>query len=109
MFLDQSPPATVVGPDDVATTVAAPPSAAPAAVAQIGFEPRMNGGRVTGVVVQPRGSGDAFRAAGFAPGDVILSVNGRQVGSAAEARALAEQLGGSGERSEEHTSELQSL
>src|SRR3546814_6136084 len=78
MFLDQSPPATVVGPDDVATTVAAPPSAAPAAVAQIGFEPRMNGGRVTGVVVQPRGSGDAFRAAGFA-------------------------------RSEEHTSELQSL
>src|SRR3546814_14461007 len=27
MFLDQSPPATVVGPDDVATTVAAPPSA----------------------------------------------------------------------------------
>src|SRR3546814_14421039 len=57
----------------------------------------MNGGRVTGVVVQPRGSGDAFRAAGFAPGDVILSVNGRQVGSAAEARALAEQLGGSEE------------
>ena len=57
----------------------------------------MDGGRVTGVVVQPRGSGDAFRAAGFAPGDVILSVNGRQVGSAAEARALAEQLGGSEE------------
>lgn len=97
MFLDQSPPATVVGPADVGQTAAAPAPASAPAASQIGFEPRMDGGRVTGVVVQPRGSGDAFRAAGFAPGDLILSVNGRQVGSAAEARALAEQLGGNEE------------
>ena len=54
----------------------------------------MSEGRVTGVVVQPQGSGNAFRAAGLAPGDVIVSVNGQPITSAERARALAAQLRG---------------
>jgi general secretion pathway protein C len=58
----------------------------------------MNGGQVSGVVVQPQGSGNAFRAAGLAPGDVILSVNGQRISSLDQARAIAGQVG-SGEAS----------
>lgn len=93
MFLDQSPPATLVAPDEAASTEA-PVSTASSIASQIGFQPRMDGGQLTGVTVQPRGSGDAFRAAGFAPGDVILSVNGQPIRSADQARTIAEQLGG---------------
>ena len=52
---------------------------------------------MTGVTVQPQGSGEAFRAAGLAPGDVIVSVNGRRIRSADQARGLAGQLGGARE------------
>jgi general secretion pathway protein C len=45
------------------------------------------------VAVRPQGSGDAFRALGFAPGDVIVGVNGRRIGSAADIEAVAGQLG----------------
>lgn len=107
MFLDQSSPATMVAPEEdeeietvpsLAAPAPAPARAAPgragSIASDVAFQPRLDGEDVTGVVVQPRGSGDAFRAAGFAPGDVILSVNGRRIGSAEEARAIAGQLGG---------------
>jgi general secretion pathway protein C len=103
LFMDQSPTADVAAPGapspapmSMVTTpapaVAVPVGADPAA--DIAFTPRMNGSRVTGIVVQPRGSGNAFRAAGLAPGDVITSVNGRAVGSAEQARSIASELGG---------------
>jgi general secretion pathway protein C len=102
IFLDQSEPA--------ATAVAAPgaPAGAPApsplqespppaqppvvvspAAPPVRLQPRMSGGRVDGILVSPGGDGgQAFRAAGFAPGDVIVSVNGQRVGSTEQARAL---------------------
>jgi len=65
----------------------------PAAIkAGVGFAPRTEEGRVTGIVVQPQGDGAAFRAAGLRPGDVIRSVGGRPIGSASDAAALANQL-----------------
>jgi general secretion pathway protein C len=92
VFLDQSAPAETVGSPGVEAngaialeTVEAPPAYPP-----IRFEPRMSGGRMTGIAVQPGGSGDAFRAAGFAPGDVIVSIDGRPIGSIEEARARIE-------------------
>ena len=95
LFLDQSPPATVVAPDGSAVSEVAPaPAVVPPAASQIRFAPRMEGGEVKGVVVQPAGSGDAFRAAGFAPGDLILSVNGRSIRSAEDARRLAAEVDG---------------
>ena len=105
LFLDQSGEAPVAG---AATPLPAPTpeigSAAaggvsangemsPAALkAGVVFAPRTENGRVTGLVVQPQGDGAAFRAAGLRPGDVIRSVGGRPIGSAADAAALANQL-----------------
>jgi general secretion pathway protein C len=67
---------------------AAPPPSAP----QIEFQPRLDGGAVTGVTVQPQGDGSALRGAGLAPGDVITSVNGQRITSADQARALGTEL-----------------
>jgi general secretion pathway protein C len=114
LFLDQSSPADMVSPQGGTTTpttsmapapspgLVLPPQPTPTVVApprpssissDIQFQPRINGGQMNGVVVQPQGSGDAFRAAGLAPGDVILSVNGQRITSADQARAIAGQVG----------------
>jgi general secretion pathway protein C len=115
MFLDQSQPAQTVAPPPggftptpapgavplptISATPAPPPSVAPpppvgsSATSEIQFQPRINNGQLSGITVQPQGSGNAFRAAGFAPGDVILSVNGQRISSAEQARALAGQIG----------------
>lgn len=100
LFLDQSGEAPVASP---ATALPAPtpePGSAaargelsPAALkAGVGFAPRTEEGRVTGLVVQPQGDGSAFRAAGLRPGDVVRSINGRAIGSAGDAAALAGQF-----------------
>ncbi len=107
LFMDQSPPAQTVGPPGsppavppqifppspvAVPVVVAPPPRNPAA--DINFQPRTAGTRVTGVVVAPQGSGDGFRAAGLAPGDVIVRVNGRQVDSLDRIRSIGADLGG---------------
>ena len=104
LFLDQSGEAPVANP---ATPLSQPTpeigaasggasasgEMTPAAIkAGVGFAPRTEDGRVTGIVVQPQGDGAAFRAAGLRPGDVIRSVGGRPIGSASDAAALANQL-----------------
>jgi general secretion pathway protein C len=103
LFMDQSPTAAVVGPAAVPAPVPAPaapavmvppaPQLPPRSLAGVGFQPRMNAGRVTGVAVQPQGSGEAFRAAGFVPGDVIVAVDGRPIRSPDEVRSLGDRLG----------------
>ena len=55
--------------------------------------PRREGNRVTGVVLQPTGEGQSFRAAGFQPGDILVSVNGRRVQDVGEAARLPTSLG----------------
>jgi len=92
IFLDQSPPAQTVAAAPEAAPVPAPAPAA-AAVPQsagqaLGFVPRTAGGRVNGLIVSPGGDGgQAFRAAGFVAGDVIVAVNGQRVTSLEQARA----------------------
>jgi general secretion pathway protein C len=95
LFLDQSAAAPVVAPPPPmigvpAVQVAPPP---PPPVSEIRVQPRVSDGRVTGVAVYPQGSGEAFRAAGLAPGDVIVSVNGERIGSAEQAQAIASRIG----------------
>lgn len=59
---------------------------------EISFSPRSEGARVTGVAVSPSGAGEAFQAAGFRPGDIIVQVNGRPISSATDLQSLMAQL-----------------
>ena len=105
LFLDQSGDAAAVAtpamplpaptPEIGAAQAGASASgemSAAAIKAGVGFAPRTENGRVTGIVVQPQGDGAAFRAAGLRPGDVIRSIGGRPIGSASDAAALANQF-----------------
>jgi general secretion pathway protein C len=107
LFMDQSTPAETVGGGQAAqptvppTTGAAPPANGSAsgpvggevklnAVTlrdSIGVAPRTIGGKVTGLVLSARDDGAMMKNAGLAPGDIIVSINGRPVGSPAEISA----------------------
>ena len=89
LYLDQSVPAETVSPSGAA------PQAAPAAPASgglnaqtlqkaIGFAPRNEGGRVTGLVLKAQDDGTMLKLAGFQAGDVVVAVNGRPVSSATD-------------------------
>jgi general secretion pathway protein C len=69
-------------------TPPAPPSpgtGAPAAIRanqirnEIGFIPRIDSGRISGLVVRSQGSGALFRNAGLRDGDVVTAIGGRPV------------------------------
>ena len=88
LYLDQSdaPPAASGASAPGAPSAQAPGSVPPAggvAIAQlrsdIGFIPRLDGGRVSGLVVRSQGSGAAFRAAGLREGDIVTALGGRPV------------------------------
>ncbi|ONF95289.1 type II secretion system protein N [Sphingomonas jeddahensis] len=105
VFLDQSgsgTPATPVPGSDgsAATSAAAAPATSGITVQQfqsdIGFVPRVEGGRISGLVVRPAGSGAAFRAAGLREGDVITQIGGRAVQGPADIERLASQYSGGG-------------
>jgi general secretion pathway protein C len=102
VFLDQSAPANVVapgaGPSPVVLPSAAtpvPPPASPPA-SDVRITPQVEGGQVTGFTVDPQGVGDAFRAYGFEPGDVVTSINGiaASVATPEQVRAALSQSGG---------------
>jgi general secretion pathway protein C len=85
VFLDQSTPAPETAPAGGGWQSAAPPPPPPTGAGpsvdslkrDIGFAPRLQNGRVTGLVVQSRGP--AFASAGFRAGDIITQVNGQPV------------------------------
>ncbi|MFM9978209.1 MAG: type II secretion system protein N [Sphingomonadaceae bacterium] len=85
VYLDQSGAAPVAAPGglpDVVPAVAGPGPAArpPARLAEaVAFAPYVQKGSVTGLVLQPQGDGEAFRAAGLQPGDVLKRVNGQPI------------------------------
>ena len=85
LFMVQSdaPPAS---PEAIAATPGSggpQPAAAGIQIGQlkteIGFIPRIDGGRVSGLVVRPQGTGAAFRQAGLREGDIVTSIGGRPV------------------------------
>ncbi|MBX9795566.1 MAG: type II secretory protein PulC [Sphingomonas sp.] len=59
---------------------------------EIGFIPRIDNGRVTGLVVRPQGSGAAFRQVGLKEGDIVTQIAGRPVSSPGDFDALSGQL-----------------
>jgi general secretion pathway protein C len=48
-------------------------------LAGIGLAPRMESGRMTGIVVSAQGSNGAFARSGFQPGDIIAQINGSPI------------------------------
>jgi len=96
LFLDQSRPATpIAAPPAPVPGPLAPSAAAPSArIAATELAARMDGGRITGFTLRPRGSGDAFRAAGLMPGDVLVAVDGMAIDSAEAAARARDGLAG---------------
>ncbi len=101
LFIDQSktvqpvnPVAPGVAPPPVAPGAAPPAAAIPAGQIrdEIGFIPRIDGGRVSGLVVRPQGTGNLFRQANLREGDVITAIAGRPVNDAADFDRLAAQV-----------------
>lgn len=102
LYIDQSKPAAAPALAAAPAGGGLPPApAAPQEPAQlsadavrqgIGFQPRIENGKVAGLSVSAGGDGAAFRAAGFQAGDVIVSVGGRPVASEGAAAELAAQM-----------------
>ncbi|ANI78821.1 MULTISPECIES: type II secretion system protein N [Sphingobium] len=90
VFLDQSQPASAsAAPGDGGAPLAIPGMDNPTADAlkrDIGFAPRMQNGRITGLILTARGP--AFQNAGFQSGDIITQVDGQPVGSPSDLQAL---------------------
>ena len=50
----------------------------------IAFTPRIDGGRITGMVVRSQGNGGAFRTIGLKDGDVVTAAGGRAIAGPAD-------------------------
>lgn len=102
LFLDQS---GAVQAGQPGASVSPPPAGAPptpGAVpvgqlrAEIGFIPRIDSGRVSGLVVRPQGTGAVFRRAGLQEGDVVTAIGGRPVSGPSDFDRLATDFAGGG-------------
>ncbi|USU06129.1 PDZ domain-containing protein [Sphingomonadaceae bacterium OTU29LAMAA1] len=72
-------PVPAPGAPPVVGQPAVPPIAANQIRNEIGFIPRIDGGRISGLVVRPQGTGNLFRTAGLREGDVVTAIGGRPV------------------------------
>jgi general secretion pathway protein C len=100
LFLDQSGGGAPVAGAPAASAGVPPQPGAGVPLAQlrqeIGFIPRIDSGRVSGLVVRPQGSGAAFRAAGLREGDVITSLGGRPVSGPDDVERIARDFAAGG-------------
>lgn len=105
LFIVQGDPGSAPpSPPAEGTGAGAPPPLAPPGTgvtitqlrADTGFIPRIDAGRVTGLVVRPQGAGAVFRQAGFREGDVVTAINGKPVTSAGDLEQLGPQLANGG-------------
>lgn len=106
LFIDQSGAVVPVSPPPASgpSLLSNPPPPSPGvkgiAPAQlrtdIGFIPRVDGGRISGLTVRPLGSGAMFRQAGLHEGDVITAIGGRPVTGQADFEQLGASVGKGG-------------
>lgn len=90
---DATPP-PAAGPPPPGAPAAPPPGVGVSAGqlrSEIGFIPRVDGGRISGLVVRPQGSGAAFRQVGLHEGDVVTAIGGRAVTGTGDLDRLAQQ------------------
>ncbi|MDB5673581.1 MAG: type secretory protein PulC [Sphingomonas bacterium] len=92
--VDPTPP-PAAGPPPPPGAPAPPTTAGGVSLGQlrteIGFIPRVDGGRISGLVVRPQGSGAAFRQVGLHDGDVVTAIGGRAVSGPGDLDRLAQQ------------------
>ena len=74
----------------------APPIRASEIRNEIGFIPRIDGGRVSGLVVRSQGTGTLFRNAGLREGDVVTAIGGRPVTGPQDLDRLTTDFAGGG-------------
>lgn len=106
LYLDQSgasagtapPPPSGAPPSAGGPPAPALPGALPITQLRqdVGFSPRLEGGRFTGLVVRPQGAGTAFRAAGLREGDVLTSIGGRPATGPGDFDRIAADYAGGG-------------
>lgn len=91
----EPPPAGAVPPAPATGGGAPPPRAGGVSIGQlradIGFIPRVDGGRISGLVVRSQGSGATFRQVGLRDGDVVTAIGGRAVSGPGDLDRLAQQ------------------
>jgi len=102
LFLDQSGGAVPVSAPTIDSNgvLSAPPGAAPVGQpitlarmrSEIGFIPRIDNGKVTGLVVRPQGSGSVFRQVGLKEGDIVTQLAGRPVSGQGDVDLLVGQF-----------------
>ena len=63
---------------------------------EIGFIPRLDGGRISGLTVRSQGSGQLFRQAGLRDGDVVTSIAGRPVSGSGDLDRITADFSGGG-------------
>lgn len=63
---------------------------------EVGFIPRIDGGKVTGLVVRAQGSGATFRKIGLKEGDIVTQIGGRPITGPGDIDALSSQFGRGG-------------
>lgn len=99
LYIDQSGIAPPLVPTPAAAPGAPPPASAPQAAQlrqDIGFSPRIEGGRISGLVVHSQGSGALFRQAGMRDGDVVTAIAGRPVTGPQDVDRVASDFAGGG-------------
>ena len=100
LFLDQSKSVQPVGPAVVPVVGVSSPPSGSVPVGQIrqeiGFIPRIDAGRVSGLVVRSQGTGAVFRQAGLREGDVVTAIGGRPVQGADDLDRIAADFRGGG-------------
>lgn len=111
LFIDQSDAVAATQPaaEDADASVpdgAPPPPSSPAAErdsvtfaqlrSDIGYIPRIEGGKVTGLAVRPTGTGETFNRAGLRDADVITAIGGRPITGPNDLERIAGQYGNGG-------------
>lgn len=105
LFIDQSGGTAEATPVSPANAPASDPAGSASAGAgitvqqlqsDVGFIPRIDGGRISGLVVRSQGSGAAFRAAGLKDGDIVTAVAGRPVTGPGDIDRLASDFANGG-------------
>jgi general secretion pathway protein C len=95
LYLDQSVPAKTVGGEEslIGASPAGSSTTQSGAISGIaGFVPRTVDGKITGIIVSPRGNEALFRTAGLRDGDIIVAVNGSSVTSSTDIENLKGQI-----------------
>lgn len=86
IFLDQSVAAPIAQPSETRESEGASGSSLLANSVEI--VPRLEGGKVIGMTLNPKGDGALFKSAGLEPGDLLIGINGKPVGEGEDIRSL---------------------